>query len=395
MPDPINVLMVTQFDPTVEAGGVNTMIRSLVRELGPRCRVVLLEARWDAPRPRRAMLGAVPHYALRLPLPFAAKHPVRGTLSWIASFPFTLIGLRRILRSERIDIAHLHYAVANHYVFALARRFLGVPYVTTLHRGDVMTYGQQDAAYRSLMRVSLRSADRVIGVSRWLAERARERFGEPPAIAVIPNGLDLAELGGLHDPDFAAKLPFPVPEDFVLMVSNVTRYKGQDVLIRAWPAVRARHPRTQLLIVGERRELWDECERLIAETGLGDAIRLLGAQPRALALDLMRRARAVVMPSRSEGLPYVLLEAGALGVPVVCSDIGPFTEVVEHDVSALVVPVEDVAAVASALDRLLADPTFARSLGQRLEARIRADFSAETMADRYLALYREVMGARG
>jgi hypothetical protein len=104
----------------------------------------------------------------------------------------------------------------------------------------------------------------------------------------------------------------------------------------------------------------------------------------------MRRAEGLILPSRSEGLPYVLLEAGALGTPVICSDIAPFLEVVENERTALVTPVEDDHAVAAAAIRILESKQLAQALGRGLASRVRSDFSAARMAQRYLSLYREI-----
>jgi glycosyltransferase involved in cell wall biosynthesis len=155
--------------------------------------------------------------------------------------------------------------------------------------------------------------------------------------------------------------------------------------------VRESHPELQLLIVGEPREFWDECMRLIAEKGCGDSVRLLGAQPRSTVINLMNRAIALILPSRSEGLGYVLLEAGAVGLPVICSDIAPFREVIEHEKTALVTPVEDAAAIAAAVDRIVSNPEWARAMGCALSAHVHTHFSASEMARRYRLTYEAVV----
>lgn len=394
MRDKINVLMVTAFDPDEPAGGVNTMIHTLNHQLAPHCRIVLLVYDWNAIRPTRQVVDGIVRYRLRFQIPYFRHRPLGGAVGWLTRFPSTLRSLRRILRDEAIDVVHLHYGSAYQYYFPVARRLFGTPYILTLHRGDIMTFAEQTAPDRWLLRRIMHGADRVVSVSRWLADQATAIVRDPPPMTVILNGVDFDALDALYDPGFDGIAGGPLPPRYVLMVSNVTYYKAQDVLIRAWAELRARHPGVQLLIVGEKRELWDDCVRLIAETGCGDSVRLLGSQPRRAAINLMHRATALVLPSRSEGLPYVLLEAGAIGTPVICSDIGPFVEVVEDDRTALVTPVEDHHAVARAIDRVLGDPEGARRIGQALRARIRTDFSAAVMADRYLAIYREIVAGR-
>ena len=394
MRDRLNVLIVTAFDLDDPAGGINTMIRALIRNLAVSCRVVVLEVSWDALKPIREEVGDIVRYRMRLQTPYASGQALRALMGWTIRFPANLRALNRVLKDESIDAVHLHYGSPYQYYFPLVRRLLGIPYVLTLHRGDIINFVKQRWPDRWLMKFAIGKADRVLAVSSWLAEEAKRVVGSLPRLQIILNGVDVEELDALYDPTFEASVGFPVPQEFCLMVSNVTHYKAQDVLIRAWAEVRNRHPGLSLLVVGEPRELWDECMRLIAETGCGDSVRLLGAQPRSTAINLMYRAKAVIMPSRSEGLPYVLLEAGAIGAPVVCSDIGPFTEVVENEKTALVTPVEDAGAIGKAVDRIISDPERARAMGRALSARIRSDFSAASMARQYLSTYESVIAER-
>ena len=106
----------------------------------------------------------------------------------------------------------------------------------------------------------------------------------------------------------------------------------------------------------------------------------------------MKRATALIFPSRNEGLGLVMLEAGAAGLPVICSRIGPFMEIARDEESALMVEPEDSAALAEAVVRLAGDPALRRRLGDTLRRRVHEQFSADTMASRYEDLYRAALG---
>lgn len=388
----LNVLTVTGFELDDQASGVNTMIRTLTESLAGPCRSVPLENDWNSPRLSRRNGNGYVHYTLRLRSPYAAGKKIRGFLGWCLSFPAMMMDLRRLVRAELIDIIHLHYGAPYQYCFRLVRMLWGIPYILTLHRGDIMSFPALQDLDKALMRYAVNGANRVISVSQWLADQTISTLGETPHLEVIHNGLDIDALDALDDPNLEAHLGFKLPQRFFLMVSNVAQYKAQDVAIRAWARVQKQWPNVPLLIAGDKRELWDECVRLIGELGCGETVKLLGAQPRATAVGLMRRATAIILPSRSEGLPYVLLEAGALGKPIICSDIGPFTEVVTDGTTALVTPVEDDEAIADASMRLLSDPDAGHRLGNNLAKRIRLEFSSEQMAKRYLAIYSDLLG---
>jgi glycosyltransferase involved in cell wall biosynthesis len=387
----LNVLIVTSFDLDNPAGGVNTMIRSLIDNLRDTCRIVVLEAHWQPARPVRDMFGDNVRYRMRLQTPYSASNPIRGLVSWAIRFPSNLRSLIQIIRRERIDIVHLHYAAPYQYYFALIRRLLGVPYVLTLHRGDVLGLPTLRWPDQRLTRSAIDGADCVVAVSNWLAAEAASTLGGTLSLKVIPNGVDIKEIDALQDPQFGTAGGSQLPDEFFLMVSNVTHYKAQDVLIRAWRLVNQRHPGLELLIVGERRELWDRCVQLIEQLGCERSVKMLGPLPRSTAINLMYRANAVIIPSRSEGLPYVLLEAGAVGVPVICSDIGPFTEVVQNESTAFVVPVENVEALAEAVHRVMEAPERAHEMGRALSANVRSDYSAPQMARNYLATYKDAI----
>jgi glycosyltransferase involved in cell wall biosynthesis len=383
----LNVLIVSGFAFNDEGSGVNTMIQTLARCLEGSCRGVSLENDWNSPRLSKTDNTYRTSYALRLRSPYAAEAPVRGFIGWCLGFPMLMLDLRRLLRAERIDLIHLHYGAPYQYLFRLIRMLFGTPYVLTLHRGDIMTYPNLSPLDKMFARYAFNGANRVIAVSQWLAEQSLAAVGEMANLEVIHNGLDIGALEAIDDPDLESTLGFKIPEQYFLIVSNVAQYKAQDVAIRSWARVRQRWPNVPLLIVGDRRELWGECLRLVNELDCGDVVKFLGPQPRATAIGLMRRATAVLIPSRSEGLPYVLLEAGALGKPVICSNIGPFMEVVRDGMTALITPVEDHEAIADACIRLLNDGDLRLTLGNNLLHRIKSDFSAHQMAERYLSLY--------
>ena len=186
-------------------------------------------------------------------------------------------------------------------------------------------------------------------------------------------------------------MPIALPAKFFVNVANVTYYKGQDVAIRAWAQVRQRCPDLHLVIVGAKREHWETCEELIRALDLEDRVHMAGALPHSDVFTIMGEAMAMVFPSRSEGLPLAPLEAGAVKLPVICSDIPPLREIVGAEECALLVPPENPGALAAAVDRLAGDPALRKRLGEALHERVAKEFTAKKMAERYLEIYREAL----
>ena len=161
----------------------------------------------------------------------------------------------------------------------------------------------------------------------------------------------------------------PLPEHPVAaFVGVLERYKAVDVLLDAWPIVIDRVPGASLALVGAG-SLGDEVRRRVAEEST-PGIRLLDPMPQAELSALLDRATCLVLPSRSEGLPRIVLEAMARGRAVVASDVGGMAELVDVETGRLV-PAEDVLALAEALVEVLADRAGAERMGRA--ARLRAE----------------------
>ncbi|GAA3336582.1 hypothetical protein GCM10020358_09590 [Amorphoplanes nipponensis] len=219
-----------------------------------------------------------------------------------------------------------------------------------------------------------------------LTEHDRDTYraalgGRPARLRRIPNGIP----------------PWPLPpaalENKVLVAAGrLVRQKGFDLLIPAYATVAARHPDWRLRIFGYGRQR-EKLAAQIAELGLSDRVRLEGPS-RRLAEELAA-ASGYVLSSRFEGLPLVLLEAAAAGVPAVAFDCptGP-REIIEHGRTGLLVPPEDVPALAEGMIRLIENPAERRAMG----AAARADssrYSMATVCREWEELFAELVAARG
>jgi glycosyltransferase involved in cell wall biosynthesis len=371
-------------------GGVVTVMRTLIRLLGRENTVDVLVNDWNAVTARSVVEDGTTIHALRMRQPYQSGAPLRGLLAFLIGLPRTIWQLRALVMREAVDVIHCHYAAPYQLYFGLLRRLVGTPYVITLHRGDVMGFEQRAWLQKWAIRVALKNADRVVAVSRWLADQAERTFGKGLAVGVAYNGLDFSELMAPDDRSPGHPVLDALPERFFVVVGNLHPYKGQDLAIRAWAELRDGHPDLHLAIVGEG-DLRPEYEKLVRDLGVDDTVHLLGYLPRPVTVEVMRRSRGLIFPSRNEGFGLVLLEAGANAIPTICTRIAPFTELAKDGKETLMVAAEDPSAIAHAVDELEADPDLARRLGRNLRERALSEFSAEAMAQRYLAIYREVV----
>ncbi|HEX6662108.1 MAG TPA: glycosyltransferase family 4 protein, partial [Gaiellaceae bacterium] len=193
---------------------------------------------------------------------------------------------------------------------------------------------------------------------------------------VVHYGLDdLPPAWGENGPDALSE-----DAQILLAVCRLEPQKGIDVALQALPDVVGRHPRAELVVLGEGPQRAD-LEELARS--LGVPAHFPGRVPDVSAW--LRRADVLVHPVRWEGFGLALLEAMLASLPVVASRVSAIPEIVVDGETGLLVPPDDPAALADAITRILADPG---GFGERGRERARSEFSVARMADRTLAVYR-------
>jgi len=295
--------------------------------------------------------------------------------------PVLIVRLARVLRRIRPDLVHTHNPVPLIYGVPAAR-LVGAAAIHTKHGRNPGT-----RAERILRRGAARLVGAFVAVSETTAAQAREQRDCPPArLRVIPNGIRL----GRFRPDPAvraavrAELGIPADAWVVGTVGRIDEFKNQGLLVDA--AAARLSERYRVVIVGDgpmREELARRAPAFVTLTGRRmDVDRLLPA------FDVF------ALTSKSEGLPLVVPEAMAAGLPVIATAVGGLPDVVDDGVTGYVVPV-DAIAVTAALDRLAGDHPGARAMGARAREVALARYAADRMLDDYLALYASVLGTGG
>ena len=255
--------------------------------------------------------------------------------------------------------------------------------------------GPKQAAHRALYRLAARWVDGFIAISDGVRDGIQATYGPIPAakIAVIANSVDVRRyMRDIDQPGIRAELGLPPDARIAAVVATFKKQKGHRYLIDAAPAVIARFPNLHILFVGDG-ELRDELVALAAERGIRDHIHFLGL--RQDVPELLAASDCFVLPSLWEGLPMALIEAMAAGLPVIATSVSGSREVVVDGESGLLIPPADVAALEQAMNRLLADPDLAASLGQAARQRVDRHYGARKQAQEHLDLYRTEVDKHG
>ena len=298
-----------------------------------------------------------------------------------------------------VDLVHSHTWYAN-LAGQLASLLHGIPHVATVHSLEPLRpwkaeqLGGGYALSSWAERMSLSSAAAVIAVSDGMRADVLQAYPEiaPERVRVIRNGIDTVEYAPDKATDVLLKHGVDPSRPYVIFVGRITRQKGVPVLLRAAAAL---DPAAQLVLcagAADTPELGEEVSTLVAglQESRSGVLWIPEMLPKTEVIQLLTHALAFVCPSVYEPLGIVNLEAMACSTAVVASRTGGIPEVVDDGVTGLLVPPDDPASLADALNRLLRGPGRAQAMGLAGRERAVTEFSWDTVAAQTAALYREL-----
>ncbi len=324
-------------------------------------------------------------------------HPIR--MRWAVSPRHdlaALVALWRLIRRGRYDVVHAHSSKAG-VLARLAGRLAGKPTIYTPNALYFLQFppGRKRFIYRAIERLAGPLTTRFVAVSESEREATlAERLVPAEKVVVIPNGIEPDAFQRVAHARAHVRAELGIPLDAVVVgaVARFSPQKDPDTLLRAMRTVIERTRRDVYLVWVGDGELTDEGRRLVSDCGLEQRCRLLGLRNDVKAL--MCSFDVAALTSRYEGLPYVLLEAMALGLPVVATDAVGTRDIVQNGVNGFLVPVGSSDAVAEALLGLANSDTRRAEFGERGRRMVAQRFTLEAMTRQLEALYSELAGRR-
>ena len=236
--------------------------------------------------------------------------------------------------------------------------------------------------------------DRVIccakTAQRWTFEK--ESWLRPDKLSTIYNGVDLARFSETHPEKIRKEFNIPDHVPVVGTVGNLSHKKGIPYLLDAIGLIVLAYPNAKFLLVGQG-PLEEEMKEKAIHVAARQQIIFTG--PRSDIPDLMSAMDIFVLASLFEGLPNVLLEAMALGKPVVATKVGGIPELIESKGDGILVPPQDPEELAKAVLTLLENPAKAKAMGERGAEKIKNHFLLDRMIDQYDHLYYSLARAKG
>ncbi len=361
-------MKVLQILPSLELGGVERGVIDLVRGMKRLGEESVVISSGGALVAELQKMG-VPHYAL----PVHEKSP--SSLALISK-------IADIIRRENVDIVHARSRVPAWLAYFAARQ-TGVAFVTTCHGyysnhflSRVMGWGR-----------------RVIVISRVIARHMIDDFKvQPEKIRLIHRGVDLgqfesAKVAPVLKSHEAAK-PFRV-----INIGRLSPIKGQLEFLHAVHHLRSRIPHLRVQLVGsedrKKTKYTTQLRETIEKLGLSSCVEMLGT--RRDIPDLLAQSDLLVLSTLvPEAFGRVLVEAGAMGKPVIATRLGGVLDILDHEENGLMVTPGDIREMADAMHRIYMKPEEAGRFAARLQEKVRTEFSLDMMVKKTLEVYEEV-----
>lgn len=289
------------------------------------------------------------------------------------------------LEGQEVQVLHSHFAWLSGAATWITARLLGLPFTVTAHAYDIY-------ALNDLLPLVTDQADHVVAISEY-NRKYIARAGNCPveAISVIHCGVNLAQL-----PQPANRIEQPEPRPLrLLTVGSLVAKKGHTHLISACSLLKQQGFNfTCTIIGGGSAEL--SLRQQIEDHGLSDLVKLWGPRPHPEIIeayeqhDLFVLASVITPGGDRDGIPVVLMEAGAMGLPLISTEVSGIPELVRHKQTGWLVPPGDAPALAEAITILGTNPALRASLGQNAQALVEAEYGIDSNAARLAYLFRQL-----
>jgi glycosyltransferase involved in cell wall biosynthesis len=288
----------------------------------------------------------------------------------------------RLIRKLKPDVLHGHGAKAGAFI-RLKGRSAKTIRVYTPHGGSLHypLNTLKGAIYSRLERALMNRTDLFLFESAFARDTYQRTIGKPAGLVrCVFNGVTADEFDPITLADDATDIVY---------VGEFRQIKGADILIDAVARLRADGKQVNLTLAGDGEEL-EALKAQIARLGLTDAVRFIGHVKARYGFS---KGRVLVVPSRGDSMPYVVIEAAAAGIPMVAANVGGIPEIFGEHTEALFAP-NIVGAMADAIETALDDPSGALERAKRLRERIFLHFSQKAMVEGIMAGYRDAFANR-
>lgn len=364
-------------------GGINRVIIELCRAMKQegRYQPIILVLDWSADEPiitKKADYIEI-RYWLRVP-----GKRIKAFLGFILSLPKTLITLANIIRQYRVAVVNPHNPILS-IIHFIPLQFLRLNFklLISVHGADLKGITESSGLDRWLWKWLVKHIDASIACSRGLANNFTASFPESiNKIKYIHNGVSadyLTSISSIINPDF-------LPQKYLLSVGTFEHNKGQDLLIAAFAKIARQFPDLYLVLVGRSSDALAAYKNQAICAGLDHRVIFFEDISHDEIIDFYRQASLYVSSSRNEAFGIVMLEAGALGIPILATRTLGAMEIIEDGIDGMLVDIEDSDAMAQGITDLLNDPHKRKVYAEALKTKVVRKFTWKNALTQYMSL---------
>lgn len=309
------------------------------------------------------------------------------SFNWLSA-----VKMAQLIKKERVSLVHAHAPFAGSIISCLAGKLAGVPVIIHAHLQDSLSSNYFIRSYQNIMNywTSRKCYNAIIAVSHQVKNALIAEGFDSHKFHVVHNGTHVNHQQ--INTDICNELNIPEDIPVVIHIGRLCKSKGQHLLLQAAANLHQLGQEVVYLIVGKDLEqdgaYLQYLKHLAQELGINNSVHFLGH--RADIPQLLTSSDLLVLPSYTEGLPLVVLEAMAAGLPVIATPVGGIPEVVIHQETGLLVPIEDVPALADAMLKLLQNPHVRNEMGNKGLEMVDKDFSVEKMCREVFDIYEKL-----
>jgi len=366
----MRIAFLTMYFPPRWLAGIELATYSLASELVKRGHEVHVFTSSEKKVYRQEQNGFTVHY-----LPYPSRIPLLSLLAFFFRVYFQV-------RKVRPDVLHIQSLLWG-WMGAVIRAAHHVPYVTNGHGDDIYL----DSRFKGpAIRFNLKHANAVIALTNDMRRKVEEVYHR--SVMVVPNGVHL-EMYQKEFPSARLELGLTDDEEVITFVGGLRKVKGVDNLVKALKIIKEERPRARLMIAGDGEER-DMLESLAIQLDLKDDVRFVGKIQNGQVPVILGASDLLALPSLSEGLPLVVLEALAAGLPVVSSKVGGLPDVITDGENGFLTEPGNPQDLAEKVIALLNDTDLRKemSMSNREKAK---DYGWERITDRMEAIYQEIV----
>ena len=313
----------------------------------------------------------------------------KSVILWL-QVPFYLASMwysvLKLLRTESIDLIHVHWVLPQGIIAGLVRVFSKIPILITVHGSDIFSFRGKLAI--CLKKFSLRQASAITANSMFTSSIVR-RLDRNIPVNVVPMGVDTDEFNpDRTNPRIREKLGIEGP--MILFVGRLVEKKGVQHLLKAMPGVLKNFPKAVLVIIGDGSQK-AKLKKLVKTMEISQSVCFLGTLSHSQLPEYYAEADVFVGPSEVEGLGVVFLEASASGLPLVGTAIGGTADILLDEFTGIKVETKNEVELSQAILRILRDDDLNQRLSKNAREHAVKNFSWPRVAFRFAEVFNEIL----